>query len=65
MDMLFLQDKYMCVSVLNLTQLVESVNYVYPFNNGVFEDIDCTFRAFGGDLALNDKLRFTSNANCI
>lgn len=55
----------MCVSVLNLTQLVESVNYVYPFNNGVFEDIDCTFRAFGGDLAMNDKLRFTSNADCI
>lgn len=60
---LFLLAKFIFVhTTFNL--LVQPVYYVYPFNRGVYEDTDITFTEMGGDVAFNDKIKFTLQPTC-
>lgn len=44
--------------------ILEHVTYVYPFNTGVLITKDFTFRSYGGDLAMGDRLTFSIDGNC-
>jgi hypothetical protein len=44
--------------------ILEPVAYVYPFNTGVLITKDLTFRSYGGDLAMGDRLAFSVDGNC-
>ena len=40
------------------------LQYMYPFNRGIYKTASMTIQGFGGDIAPYDILYYTINSNC-